>query len=137
MLEAATLKEESNTEETFTRRQIREIYGINFRESSLFFIFRENKLSRFNCNRKIKCSDTVFLAEKKYQRRKKMGINFRELKTTIFCKNKLSRILENRIFRGIKLSRICQNSRKSRKFLPHYFLPLKYRLHALFALEFF
>ena len=26
----------------------------------------------------------MFLAEKKYQRRKKMGINFRELKTTIF-----------------------------------------------------
>ena len=55
-----------------------------------------------------------------------MGINFRELKTTIFRENKLSRILENRIFRGIKLWRICQNSRKSRKFLPHYFLPLKY-----------
>ena len=55
-----------------------------------------------------------------------MGINFHELKTTIFRENKLSRILENRIFHGIKLSRICQNSRKSRKFLPHYFLPLKY-----------
>ena len=90
-----------------------------------FVIFRENKLSRFSCNRIIKCSDTVFLAEKRYQRGE-MGINFRELKTTIFRENKLSRILENRIFCGIKLSRICQNSRKSRKFLPHYFLPLKY-----------
>ena len=92
-----------------------------------------------------------FLADKKHQRRKKMGINFRELKITIFRENKLSRILQNRIFRGIKLSRICQNSRKLRKFpppnsspallvsvcgmsrsagdefvLPHYFLPLKY-----------
>ena len=69
----------------------------------------------------------MFLAEKKYQMRKKTGINFHELKTTIFRENKLSRILENRIFRGIKLSRICQNSQKSRKFLPHYFLPLKYK----------
>ena len=67
----------------------------------------------------------MFLAVKKYQRREKMGINFRELKSTIFRENKLSRILQIRIFRGIKLSRICQNSRKSRKFLPHYFLPLK------------
>ena len=46
--------------------------------------------SRFSCNRKIKCSDTVFLTEKKYQRRTKMGINFRELKTTIFRENKLT-----------------------------------------------
>ena len=59
----------------------------------------------------------MFLAEKKYQRRKKIGINFRELKTT-FRENELSRILEKRIFSGTKLSRICQNSRKSRKFLP-------------------
>ena len=87
-----------------------------------FVIFHENKLSRFSCHRIIKCSDSVFsrvfLAEKKYQRRKKMGINFRELKTTIFRENKLSRILENRIFRG----------NKSRKFLPRYFLALKYYL---------
>ena len=41
-----------------------------------------------------------------------MGINFHELKTTIFSENKLSRIHENRVFRGIKLSRIFQNSRK-------------------------
>ena len=47
----------------------------------------------------------MFLAEKKYQRRKKLGINFRGLKTTIFRENKLSRILKIRIFRGIKLSR--------------------------------
>ena len=53
-----------------------------------------------------------------------MGINFRELKTI--------RILENRIFRGTKLSRICQNSRKSRKFLPHYFLPLKLYIYIYF-----
>ena len=77
----------------------------------------------------MKCSDTVFLAVKKYQRWKKMGINFRELKSTIFRENKLSRIVQNRIFCGIKLSRICQNSRKSRKFLPHYFLPLKYTVY--------
>ena len=31
-----------------------------------------------------------------------MAISFRELKTTIFRENKLSRILQNRIFRGIQ-----------------------------------
>ena len=58
-----------------------------FANRRFFFIFRKNKLSRFSCNRKIKCSDTVFLTEKKYQTRRKMGINFRELKTTIFREN--------------------------------------------------
>ena len=33
-----------------------------------------------------------------------LGINFRKLKTTIFRENKLSRILKNRLFRGMKLS---------------------------------
>ena len=64
-------------------------------------------------------------SSKKVSEEEKMGINFRELKSTIFRENKLSQILQNRIFRGIKLSRICQNSQKSRKFFPHYFLPLK------------
>ena len=36
-----------------------------------------------------------------------MGINFRELQTTIFRENKLLRILQNRIFRGI--ARIREN----------------------------
>ena len=34
-----TLKEESNAEETFARRQIREIWGNNFRESPLLSFF--------------------------------------------------------------------------------------------------
>ena len=42
-----------------------------FSRIAAFVIFRENKHLRFSCNRKIKYSDTVFLAVKKYQRRKK------------------------------------------------------------------
>ena len=39
-----------------------------------------------------------------------MGINFRELKSTISRENKLSRILQNRIFLGIKISKIAKVS---------------------------
>ena len=39
IISGTTLKEESNAEETFARRQIREIYGINFRESQLLSFF--------------------------------------------------------------------------------------------------
>ena len=58
---------------------------------------------------------------------KKIGINIRELKTTIFRENKLSRILKNRIFRGIKLSRIAKIAKVSSALFSSFYVKIRFR----------
>ena len=71
----STLREEGNAEETFARRQIREIQGINFPESPLLSFFARINFRDFATIEKL---NSVFLAEEKYQRgkRERTKINF-------------------------------------------------------------